>query len=421
MSHENHTWKLGKAPPIVRPHSLAKHRVLARYLAKYVATLTGNPKQDILRLTLVDGFAGGGLYRDQKTGEERPGSPLIMLNAMKEAEAIARSVRSKPFKLDARFFFVERNDNARDFLAQTIAASEFSPLIGNSTNILAGDVIDNVANIIADIKARGRAGRTIFFLDQFGWIAVPFPEIRRILTELPNAEVILTFATDSLIDYLGNDEQTQRNLERVGLSLPSATIATAKQQSDWRRTIQFALHREIHVKSGAKKYTPFFIRSEDAHRDYWLIHLSGHRKARDVMVGLHWDMSTSFAHYGGAGFGMLGYEQERDSSLTGQPFLPGFFFDQTARELTTDALREQFPERVSSFKQGIAFEELLDRFSNDTPADSSIMGEVLCELAESGEIVVKDVSGSIVRRRKTVKSGDIIVPSRQRRLFLPRR
>ena len=124
-----------------------------------------------------------------------------------------------------------------------------------------------------------------------------------------NAEVILTFATDSLIDYLSENEQTQHILENVGISLPSKTIVTAKESRDWRRTIQFALHREIPEKTGAKFYTPFFIRSADAHRDFWLIHLSGHYRARDVMVGLHWKESTSFAHYGRSGLHMLGYDR----------------------------------------------------------------------------------------------------------------
>ena len=67
MTHEHHHWRIGEDPPLIRPHSLAKHRVLQAYLESYVATLTKNPRQDRLRLTLVDGFAGGGRYLDQGT------------------------------------------------------------------------------------------------------------------------------------------------------------------------------------------------------------------------------------------------------------------------------------------------------------------------------------------------------------------
>jgi three-Cys-motif partner protein len=88
MGHENHLWRIGSPPPLIRPHSLAKHRVLRAYLEKYVSVLTANPKQETMRLTLVDGFAGGGKYLDSRTKEERPGSPLIMLEAMKAAESV---------------------------------------------------------------------------------------------------------------------------------------------------------------------------------------------------------------------------------------------------------------------------------------------------------------------------------------------
>jgi three-Cys-motif partner protein len=89
-SHEKFEWRIGSEPPLIETHSLAKHRVLKSYLERYVSVLTSNPRQDVLRLSLIDGFAGGGLFIDARTKEDRPGSPLIMLQAMKEAEAAAQ-------------------------------------------------------------------------------------------------------------------------------------------------------------------------------------------------------------------------------------------------------------------------------------------------------------------------------------------
>ena len=73
MGSEHHHWQIGNSPPEIRPHSLAKHRVLRGYLERYVSVLTVKPAQETLRLTLVDGFAGGGRYLDSRTKEERPG------------------------------------------------------------------------------------------------------------------------------------------------------------------------------------------------------------------------------------------------------------------------------------------------------------------------------------------------------------
>src|SRR5438552_4194135 len=109
MTSDCHSWSIGKDPPLIRPHSLAKHRVLKSYLERYVAVLTSNPRSEQLRLTLIDGFAGGGIYLDSRSKEERPGSPLIMLEAMQSAAVAAQQARSKDFHLDVEYFFIEKN------------------------------------------------------------------------------------------------------------------------------------------------------------------------------------------------------------------------------------------------------------------------------------------------------------------------
>src|SRR6185369_17054559 len=100
MSDEHHSWDIGSPPPPILSHSLAKHRVIEQYLRLYIEVLTANLRIREFRLTLVDGFAGGGLYQDARTREARDGSPLLMLKAMRDAAASAQAKRSKPFNLD---------------------------------------------------------------------------------------------------------------------------------------------------------------------------------------------------------------------------------------------------------------------------------------------------------------------------------
>jgi three-Cys-motif partner protein len=418
MSHKHHDWKIGESPPLIRPHSQAKHRVLRAYLERYVAVLTSNPRQDQFRLTLIDGFAGGGLYLDLRTKEARSGSPLIMLEAMELAAINAQKLREKPFHLDVQYIFIEKDREALDYLRQVLADSKYSPLVADRIQLIQGEFTPQVPKITEFVKKRGRAGRAIFVLDQFGYSAVPLPTIRGILAQLDNAEVILTFATDSLIDYLSGNEQTQEILAKVGIILPSLTIQTAKDERDWRRTIQFALHREIAEKTEAKFYTPFFIRSDDAHRDFWLIHLSGHFRARDVMVGLHWKEGTSFAHYGRSGLRMLGYDNQFDAGWTDQHMLPGFFFDETALVSSQEELLGQLSEKLFEFRDGIVFSELFSKLTNDCPVTAEIMKGVLSDLAKQGAIQVKDKTGAKNRRAKIQYDTDIIIPSPQKRLFL---
>ncbi|MDB5392403.1 MAG: hypothetical protein JWM11_8049, partial [Planctomycetaceae bacterium] len=101
LSKDKYLWRLGKSPPELDQHSKTKHDVLRSYLEQYVETLTVNPRREKLTLTLVDGFSGGGNYLDKLTGKVCFGSPLIMLEAMKIAEARVKEGRiKKNFVLD---------------------------------------------------------------------------------------------------------------------------------------------------------------------------------------------------------------------------------------------------------------------------------------------------------------------------------
>jgi three-Cys-motif partner protein len=380
--------------------------------------LTANPRQDNLRLTLVDGFAGGGKYLDSRTGEEYSGSPFIMLEAMEKAAEEAQKCRKKPFHLEVQYFFLEKDPDAFAYLSQELGKSRFGNLLGERVRLIKGEFAAKAPEITDFVKKQGRANRAIFVLDQFGYADVPLPTIRSILSTLDKAEVVLTFATDWLIDYLSDSEQTQQILRKVGINIPPKTIAAAKEADNWKRTIQFALHREIPEKTGARFYTPFFIRSEDANRDFWLIHLSGHVRARDVMVGLHWKESTSFAHYGGPGLQMLGYDSKNDVDWTRQLTLPGFYFDKTALASSQDLLAVQLPERLFGFPNGIPFNDLFATLTNECPVTAEIMRGVLDDLARSGVIQVRDKTGTQHRRAGVRHGSDIIMPSRQKRLFI---
>jgi len=61
MTLKQYNWKNG--PDLIQQHSVAKHRILQAYLAAYFRTLVSSPNQEVMRLTLVDGFAGRSLTR----------------------------------------------------------------------------------------------------------------------------------------------------------------------------------------------------------------------------------------------------------------------------------------------------------------------------------------------------------------------
>ena len=103
---ERYSWKNG--PAKIKQHSLAKHQILKSYLNAYFQTLVpnGQPRNEF-KLTLVDGFAGGGLYIHEDTKELIKGSPFILLDAEKEANFTINQNRDKPVRLDITHFFIE--------------------------------------------------------------------------------------------------------------------------------------------------------------------------------------------------------------------------------------------------------------------------------------------------------------------------
>lgn len=366
-------WAPGGEPAVLQQHSRAKHEVLRSYLVAYLQTLVASPNQDVIKVTLVDGFAGGGVYRHEATGEILLGSPFQFLEAAQEAHSLMSLSRQKPLVMKLDYFFVEENAGAAAYLRHALQERGYGPRLGQDIQVLEGKFEQHLQCIKAFIERKSpRKGRSIFLLDQYGYTDVPKAQIRDLL-RFPAAEVILTFAVDALINYASDSEQTHGTLQRLGIPevLRGRTISDIKSnERDFRLYIQSCLYRELVEDCGAAYYTVFFIRT-DGYGDYWLLHLSQHPMARDVMTQVHWKHNNSFVHYGGAGIDMftLGYLSGRDSSFTGQHAMD-FLFDDSAAERTSNTLMEQLPRLIFARDEGIEFGALYAATCNTSPADS---------------------------------------------------
>jgi three-Cys-motif partner protein len=421
MALKHYNWKNG--PDAIQQHSIAKHRILQSYLAAYFKTLVSSPNQDELRLTLVDGFAGGGLYYHSDTKELVKGSPFVCLNATKEAEFSLNQGRKKQLKLDVSYFFVEANRDACLHLDKVLRDEGYSTLIGNNIQLRHAKFQDEVNNIIDSIKRKSpRNGRSIFILDQYGYKEVPAGLIQKIFSSLPSAEVILTFGVDSFVNFASDKNLTQELLDEIGISdaWQGKTIEEIKSsEKEWRYFIQSALYQSLVARCGAEYYTPFFIRNKQGHGDYWLIHMSQHFRARDVMTQVHWDNQNYFIHYGGAGlnmFQMVGYDPDHDASVRGQSEL-GFEFDDIARKTSISTLAAQIPRLIYANNDGMSFGELFAKTCNSSPASASIYQETIHELLANKIFDIIGTNGEKRRSAIQIKTTDQIMPSAQRPLF----
>jgi three-Cys-motif partner protein len=418
MTLKQYNWKNG--PDLIQQHSVAKHRILKAYLAAYFRTLVSSPNRETLKLTLVDGFAGGGLYVHKDTGELVKGSPFIFLDATREAEYLINKDRQKPVQLLVDYFFTEADRHAHMHLDKVLREAGYGERIGHGIYLEHARFQDRADAIIDFIKRKSpRNGRSLFALDQYGYKEVPTHLLRKIFDALPSAEVILTFGVDSFMNFANDGDQVKDLLDGLGLPdiFGGRSIEEIKTSDrDWRLFLQSTLYRRLVENCGARHFTPFFIRNRGGHGDYWLIHLSQHHRARDVMTEVHWANNNYFIHYGGAGldmFNMVGYDPAHDAQYLKQSTL-GFEFDDVAKRASVAALREHIPRRVYADYTGISFGELFATTCNSSPASSQIYRESLGQLIAERVIEAIPAEGGSRRSAGQIKLTDQLVAPRQR-------
>ncbi|WP_407510525.1 three-Cys-motif partner protein TcmP [Ralstonia sp. GP101] len=387
----------------------------------YFLTLVPLPHQDKIQLTIVDGFCGGGLYLNED-GQEVPGSPLVILEAIREAETLlnVRQERRKPILIDVELICVDAKMRSLDYLRRLLEERGYGAALANGkVRLVKGEFVDHCGAAIQRCHDRSRrSGRALFVLDQYGYSDVPMHCLRDIFAKLKHAEVILTFYVDALIKYLN-----ERNLAAfqkatgVSTSVRASELDEIKQSPRWRVHLQSSLYQNLTDQCSAQFYTPFFIRPERGHGDFWLLHLSQHWKARDVMASTHWQHNNHFSHYGDAGFHMFstGYISKIDDEHKLQA---GFDFSEVAAAVSKETMLEQIPEMLFDGAEGMTFEQFFLKLINTTPATREMVEASLLELHQGGEIVVVDESGAPSRARVSLKSDHVLrLPSQRSFLF----
>lgn len=413
----HYDWVIGSPPPKLKRHSEVKHALLRNYLVEYFLTLVSLPQQEKIQLTIVDGFCGGGLYVSE-AGEEVPGSPLVILEAIREAEILVnvRQERRKPILIDFELICIDECPYALAYLRQTLEHRGHGEALSKGRiQFVKGEFAAHCQAAIQRAHDRSpRSGRALFVLDQYGYSAVPVHCLREIFAQLKHAEVLLTFYIDTLLSYL-NEKNLAAFEQATGIrtSLRAEELDAIKQSPRWRVHLQSSLYQSLTSQCSAQFYTPFFIRPERGHGDFWLLHLSQHWKARDVMATTHWQHHNHFAHYGQAGFHMFstGYIGKFDDENRMQM---GFDFSEVAATVSKETMMEQIPAMLFDGAEGMTFEQFFLKLINTTPATRSMVESTLLELHMNGEIKVVDEAGDASKARVNLKAGHVLrLPSQR--------
>ncbi|WP_371835344.1 three-Cys-motif partner protein TcmP [Ochrobactrum sp. C6C9] len=399
----------------MKAHSGAKLKLIEHYLSSYFDAVVRNPTIERLRITLVDGFCGGGAF-DLK-GERVDGTPFLLLQAVENAEKRLNQNKDKKLTIDAQFHFVDVKKSAIEHLREELAKRGYLNRIGKDIFLHNGmfeKVVGQIQNSIAERTRRG-AGRSLFLLDQKGYTAAPLDAIRSIFHQFERAECILTFAVDWLIDYMSERPEWAAGVSKLQLSADQIKeVLDLKNAGANRYAIQHLLLDHLQQSTNAQFATPFFIRSQEAKKNLWLVHLSQHAKARNVMVDSHWAVKNHSIHQGYGGLEINGFDPRYDPSRT-----PDFMFAEHERQIMHNRLQTDIARRIRDTygHDPVHYGTFINAIANETPARLSDIDNVISALAVEREIQIRNQNGNEKRVLKPALSDHIMVSRQDRFSF----
>lgn len=411
------SWDQGKFPKL-ELHSEAKLNVLQDYVVDYIKILCSQSfGQEHFRITLVDGFSGGGLYQDGKLG-----SPFVLIKAVQMAEAsLNLDGRKKPIRVDCDFHFIDEKKKAIECLRYQIETSDYRNWLNKNVFIHHGPFSEQYHKVVDRLKKRHPKGgaRVIFFLDQCGYTKVD-PNLIRIISEQlgHKAEFIINYAIEWLSDFSGNNELFRKRFQTMNLEseISAEELIKIKETGGvhWKYLVEAKIGPAFRKISGSPFFSPFYIEPVDGHRGYWLLHLAPHERARSAMMDVHWKHANSHRHFGHSGLDMLAFKADADA--TG--YMEGMSFNELTLGSMKDKLLDDLAREVRNHHpQGIKFEDFLKTVSNHTMATRGMIAETIQELVMKSELVATGPKGNRKRSGK-INGGDIIVPCHAKQLFL---
>lgn len=419
MAKNSFQWGKDGSRPDLQSHSATKLEVLRDYVIDYLKILVqGTMGKEVFKITFVDAFAGGGKY---SKGED--GSPLVLLGAVRDAEAAINSSqkRKKPLKIEAHYYFIERNLKNFSALKGSILESEWREAIGGSI-FLYNESFENVAQqIVSRTKHRHPKGgsRVIFFLDQCGWSQVSAKLIAELSESLNyKSEFILNFACEWLATYMNEGEQFAKTYDGLGLNdlIPINQLIKIKEDHQWdyRYIIASQLGPALKAATQSEFFSPFYIEPDNGgNHGYWLVHLAPHMRARNAMMDVYYDKQTHIRAFGNTGLNMFAYKPDHSDS----GYLNGFELNSTTRGHAINHMSKEIIEEFRlAYPNGVSFEQYCSDKINDTVANVSLLGDAIVNLAKLGELDILGSGGGSKRTTNIIASDQILINPKP---FLP--
>lgn len=278
----------------IKPHTLAKHAILKRYLEAWAPILLQRKNSN--GVLYIDGFAGPGEYANKE-----PGSPIIALTS------ILNHVLKSNFKGNIYFYFIEERDDRVQHLKKIIDMKYPEFPKGISYKVKQGEFNQIIGKVLDNAKQKGVTLPPCFcFVDPFGWKDLDYKVLARIMV-FPKAELFITFMA-GFLNRFKESEPHQESLKRLYsdeqiLQMKNSSLSTEELQKLVLRIFVENLKKEI------KNFTreeildfSFSAYNETNNLSYYLIHITKSCKGKEVMKNamfkLKQDGKYSFRDFG---------------------------------------------------------------------------------------------------------------------------
>ena len=262
----------------LEPHTAAKHRVLRAYLDGWIAVMGQQalrvPSTEVPRLLLVDGFAGPGRYA---SGE--PGSPLIMLEALRNHSAFARLGGVRFILL-----FIEHDERRVQHLEGEIKA--LGPLPANVVvHVQHGEFETTFGALLDEATDAGkRLVPTFAFIDPFGYSTSPMSLSGRLL-DFPRCEVLSFLPLSFVHRFVGRERQENAMNSLFGCEDWKAAIEM--KGAERTRFLLELFETQLGKNAGVQHVRSFQLHTQDG-EDYRLVFGLGHVKGLEIAKDAMW-------------------------------------------------------------------------------------------------------------------------------------
>lgn len=254
-------------------HTMAKHRILEKYLAAWFPILGSSHK----RIVYIDGFAGPGVYKGGELG-----SPVRAL------EAAVRHPQRSRFN-EIIFWFIE-NNSARCDMLEKVLKEEFPDIKNNEGDLIKyevarGEFAESVEAVLDQIEANGEnLAPTFAFLDPFGFAQTPMRIVRRILA-YPRCEMMVTFM-EGFIKRFHTESEGALN------ELYGSDDWKRVANPDFKTDITYVdMYKQKLKDAGAKYVRTFQMSGSGGNVIYHLVYATKHIKGIKAAKTAMWNVS----------------------------------------------------------------------------------------------------------------------------------